>query len=69
MDGFPDAASWGAPNNGYSYPAPVDTEYRGDITLDKGMYGNVQWTEPAAARQFILDTLKAQGITLKEDGE
>lgn len=53
----------------YGKPTDVseDTE-RGDIYIGQALLGAVHWTSVQAASQWILDTLKAQGVSIQKGG-
>jgi hypothetical protein len=48
----------------YGTPCDVLPAERGEdcLYIGRALYGDVQWTEPAAALAWCVDTLKAQGI-------
>jgi hypothetical protein len=53
-----------SPGGGYGYPA--DTEFRGDIYIEKAHYNDTRWHNPDTAIEWVLSELKRQGITLEE---
>lgn len=53
--------------SGYGRPCEIpEGEGRGDIYLGRALLGEVQWNDVAACSKWVADTLKAQGVTMKE---
>lgn len=49
---------------GYGYGRPCDTDNKGDIYVNEGTLGEVQWSRPASAINWVLAKLKEQGVNL-----
>jgi hypothetical protein len=45
---------------------PHDVRMQGDIVLGRAMYGETQWKNPDETRKWIIETLKQQGVTVRE---
>lgn len=55
--------------SGGGYGMPSSPKFaEGDIIIDTeiGYGGSMQWTNPAAAKQWVLEHLRAQGVELKD---
>ena len=47
-------------------PADVDVADRGDLFFGHAMYGDPNWRNSEAARAWIIETLKQQGVAVSE---
>lgn len=47
-------------------PCEAPASLRGDLHFGKTLYGEPQWTDPTAARAWIISQLKAQGVAVRE---
>lgn len=52
--------------SGYGNPGDADASERGDIYIGRSYYGEPQWTNQESVIKWILETLKGQGITIRE---
>lgn len=54
-------------HGGYATPADVVNEYdKGDLYIGRSYYGEPQWANEAAARAWVIEQLKTQGVHLRE---
>ena len=52
----------------HAYGAPVDVEHAGyDVYIQKSHLNETQWANPESATAWILQSLKEQGVSLKEE--
>lgn len=55
------------PHGGYGMPCDVRKAHRGDIYMEHSMYGGHQWLNTDAARAWVTERLKEQGVVLAEE--
>ncbi len=54
---------------GYGQVDEISQDHQGDIYLGGALYGESQWKSDEATIRWILDTLKAQGVEVRQEVE
>lgn len=58
----------GGDNTGFAYGYPATSEeplLEGEIRIDKSYYGEPQWTDPVAAKNWVIEQLRKQGVAVE----